>query len=162
MFESILTSGNFNGVSDDHDLVIAKVFATDDSPTNAMHIAPGSAAQLVPMLLSLTPPAVTQQRQTSPEVVSAASDSDAALPALHASPRLKVVTPPMDTNSEHEAGEAAGNAAQLDPKRRRTLKGPTPRVDEIKAENTASLRDLLERIVTEWSTRSWRTWATRA
>ena len=97
--------------------------------------------------------------------MSDASDSDAALPADHASLMLKVVSPPMDKNSEHETGEAAGSAAQLDPKRRRTLKGPTPRVDESlgsKAENTASLRDLLERIVTEWATRSGRAWATRA
>ena len=152
---------NFGGVSDDHDLVIAKVF----SPTNGMHVAPGSAAQLVPMLLSLTPPAVTPQRQTSPEVVSDASDSDAALPADHASLMLKVVSPPMDKNSEHETGEAAGNAAQLVAKRHRTVKSPTPRVDEIlgsNAENTASLRDLLKRFVIEWATRSWRIWATKA
>ena len=130
-----------------------------------MHVAPGSAAQPVPMLLSLTPPAVTPQRQTSPEVVSDASDSDAALPADHASLMLKVVSPPMDKNSEHETGEAAGSAAQLVPKRRRTVKRPTPRVDEIfgsNAENTASLRDLLERFVIEWATRSWRIWATKA
>ena len=132
---------------------------------NAMQIAPGSAAQPVPMLLSLTPAAVTPQRQTSPEVVSDASDSDAALPADHASLMLKVVSPPMDKNSEHETGEAAGNAAQLVAKRHRTEKSPTPRVDEIlgsNAENTASLRDLLKRFVIEWATRSWRIWATKA
>ena len=101
-----------------------------------------SAAQLVRMMCttSKAAPAKAPFQSLLPPDESPSSD---ALPS----------TPPTDARSEHETGAAAATVAQFTPVTSLTLKGPTPRVLAIfgsDAENAASLRDLLEKIVKEF------------
>ena len=61
--------------------------------------------------------------------------------------------PPTEARSEHEMGAAAATVEQITPVTSLRLRGPIPRVLEIfgsDAENTASLRDLLEKIAKEF------------
>ena len=61
--------------------------------------------------------------------------------------------PPTEARSEHEMGAAAATVEQFTPVTSLRLRGPIPRVLEIfgsDAENTASLRDLLEKIAKEF------------